>query len=553
MQSDPSIAPEQPPHDAPRARPSGPAPGAGRVGRLARHLVVLAPLLLLLGTGQRGIDFGKHWDERVQVEVLHTAIDTQTLLPKWYRYPSVIFWLTLGSLTPEILAQIPHTAAEMKATQASLNATVESPEFRLRTRSLFLFVTCLTVLWTYLLALSWHGRALEGFLAASCVGLSWEVAYHARWIAPDGILMQFSALTLLLLVLAVSRRNARWLVAAALSAGLACGTKYTGGILLLPLFVAAAQVWAQRPVAERILRSAGLALVFVFAFVLSTPGALLQPYIFTRHVGFEIEHYRTGHYGSSIEAGLPHLAAMGRYISTHLFSHQAVLALVVSICAAIGFVGSVRRAPRMALLLACFPIVYVLYMSTQRVLFVRNLLLVAPIIAVFAAHGATTLLTGLQGKKRPESASRGRPAGVLAAGLLIAVVWLVNGSFLIRAGEGIRERDHDADVRAFSSWADDRTDLRLYISDRVARDMARLQLALPINGIRDRAAEVDAAAFFPAELAPDVQLAANRPGTALAIFGALDVNFAFYPAWKEPKLLVYPATAARAAGILSDG
>ncbi|MFT5049652.1 MAG: hypothetical protein ACI8QZ_001045 [Chlamydiales bacterium] len=537
MQPAPSTAPQVPPQTA-----------SGRRPRVARHLLVLLPLLLLLITGLRGIDFGKHWDERVQVDVLHTAIDSQTLLPKWYRYPSVIFWMTFGALAPEIAAEIPRDAAQMKATQARLNSTVESPEFRLRMRTVFLSVTCLTILWTYLLALTCFGSALGAFLAASCIGLSWEVAYHARWIAPDGVLMQFSTLTLLLLALAVTRRDSRWLVGAALAAGFSCGTKYTGGILLLPLLIAAAQVWKQRSMHARAVRAAGLLGVFVLAFVLTTPGAVLQPFIFLRHVGFEIDHYRTGHYGATIDSGLPHLAAMMRYLFVHLFSQQVALALLVSISAAIGLMHCVRRAPRTALLLASFPIAYLLYMSTQRVLFVRNLLFVAPVIAVFAAHGATGLWSSLGGSRR----SAGARAQLAAAGMLGLALWAVNGSFLIMASESIRARDPDADVRAFSAWADARPDQRLFLSTRVAESLERLDLAAPANATRVDGPDVDAAAFFPAETISS-SLRANRPGTALAIFGAMDVNFEFYPVWKEPKLLVYPAAAARDAGILGDG
>jgi 4-amino-4-deoxy-L-arabinose transferase-like glycosyltransferase len=64
------------------------------------------------------------------------------------------------------------------------------------------------------------------------------MAYHARWLVPDSMMMQFAALMLMLLSYAHTRPDPRfWLKCAAAAAGLACGTKYTGGILLVPIII----------------------------------------------------------------------------------------------------------------------------------------------------------------------------------------------------------------------------------------------------------------------------------------------------------------------------
>ena len=550
---DPAAAPHDPAAapDDPAAEPGAPAALArGRSRGLLQHALVLLPLLLCFVTGLRGIDFGHHWDESIQVENLQRAIDTQTLLPKWYRYPSVLFWMTLGALTPEIASELPRNAEEMKATQARLTKVAKSNRFRLRLRSVFLVATCLSVLWTWVAAYLWRGSLLEAFLAASLLGLSWEVGYHARWVAPDGILMQFGALTLMLASLAIARRDGRWLWGAALAAGLGCGTKYTGGILLLPLWVGAWQVWRGRPAAARLGRCAGLTAAFALAFIASTPGAVLQPFVFLRHVGFEIEHYRTGHYGATVEAGLPHLVAILRYLGAHLFSWQSGLALAASGLSVAGAVLAVRRSPRRALLVGCVPLLYVLYMSTQRVMFVRNLLLVAPMLALFAAHGATRILDAV--RERAARTGRASARWRWAAGGVVAVLWGVNTPYLIAASQSIRDRDVDRDVRAAHAWLTGEADGRVFVSPRVRRKLGQLELALPDNATPDPRAAVDAALFFPAETPSNAQLEANRPGTSLAVFGPLDVNFPYYPAWPNPKVVAYPADAARRVGVL-DG
>jgi 4-amino-4-deoxy-L-arabinose transferase-like glycosyltransferase len=101
--------------------------------------------------------------------------------------------------------------------------------YLLRVRTVFLLITSLSVLWVYLIVLHWRGSWVEALLASAFLALSWEVAYHLRWIAADGILMQFGALTFLFTLRASLKRHGRlWLQLAAAAAGLACGTKYPG-------------------------------------------------------------------------------------------------------------------------------------------------------------------------------------------------------------------------------------------------------------------------------------------------------------------------------------
>src|SRR5690606_25470571 len=135
-----------------------------------------------------------------------------------------------------------------------------------------------------------------------------------RWIAPDALNAQFTALCLLALVAAArSPRPRPWFFAAACAAGLATGTKYTAGLLLVSVLagLVAAAVAARRappsptgagPAGPRLTRAIPIALgIFALTFLLTTPGALLQPFTFFRDVRFEALHYgERGHYGFTI-------------------------------------------------------------------------------------------------------------------------------------------------------------------------------------------------------------------------------------------------------------
>ncbi len=196
--------------------------------RVMRYAPLLLPLIILVGTGIRGLDFGLHWDERPwQIGPVKSMVESRTLLPGYYDYPSFDYWLNLLVLVPDVVTpQIPG-----ESLREHLIHTLDSHAYLMRLRAIYLVITSLTLVWVYLLALEYRRSWLEALFAASVVAGSWEVAYHARWVATDGILMQFAALTVLLAARALKRRSRSWLVAAAVAAGLGFGTKYPGGLL----------------------------------------------------------------------------------------------------------------------------------------------------------------------------------------------------------------------------------------------------------------------------------------------------------------------------------
>ena len=119
-----------------------------------------------------------------------------------------------------------------------LSTHVGSKDYILNARAISLTISLLSIFWVYLAVWNWRRSWAESLLAASLLGLSWEMAYHARWFVPDSMMMQFASLMLMFLSYAHRSSNPGiWLKCAAVAVGLACGTKYTGGILLVPLMI----------------------------------------------------------------------------------------------------------------------------------------------------------------------------------------------------------------------------------------------------------------------------------------------------------------------------
>lgn len=498
-------------------------------------LGLAATLAVLVGTGVRGIDFGEHWDEARFLDAIGRSVQSGTLLPGEYHYPSMSYWLGLVPI-----------AGEWASLQAQLRgaAPPSGPQaldrYRMRTRSLFLCVSAAAVLWVFLLVWRWRRRPWEALLAAAFLGTSWEVAYHLRWIAPDGILMQLVALTALLCIAAGGgERPGRWLALAALAAGLACGTKYPGGAALLLVLIAA---WFVRhrlaePLPRCVLR---ILLLFAAAYLISTPGTLLQPGRFIEDVRFEMAHYQGGHPGHGIEAGLPHLRAMGVYLAAVQPSPYPPIAIGIFALAVLGALAVLRRSRALAALLVLFPILYLVFLSFQRVMIVRNLLLVAPFVAILAARGAGAIAAMLS-----------RRAWRMAWGLVLLAVVSVQAWSLHAAAESIADRGPSRTFSEVEALVESQPPHWFAASAGVRAALEEHDLSLPVleaPGTWPFGAEV---LILPAE-GPDAGLRwpATTPDLLLTWFGPRQVNLDYYPSWiGTDHIFLVSAARLRALGV----
>lgn len=318
------------------------------------------------------LDFGDHWDEHQQLGQVANTYATGSFLTHYYNYPSGSYWLTLA-------ATVPHSIREARLiTRDDLLGRLKIP-----VRFVFLLVTNLALVWVFLICRRAGAPAWTALLSCLFLGLSFEFSYHSRWIATDGPTAQLVALTLWLSCRFVQEPRA-WILAPALAAGLAGGTKYNAVLVFVPVLSALVLkkqgrlfVWVPSAIA-----------VFVVVFLLTTPGAVWEPATFLRDVRNQMGFYRQVlNFPFSVEPGLDHLSKMIRYLVAAAMSPHAIVSILLASLWPFGALALYRRDRRLFLVLAPLPVLYLLYACTFRVMIVRNLLLLLPLTAVFSALG----------------------------------------------------------------------------------------------------------------------------------------------------------------------
>jgi Dolichyl-phosphate-mannose-protein mannosyltransferase len=175
--------------------------------------------------------------------------------------------------------------------------------------------------------------------------------------------------------------------------GLACATKYTGGVVLLPLLAAAASQFATPGGRNPALRGIVLAGMLAFAaFIVANPYAVL-----------DFQSFRDGlsHQASAADASLGKLGLSqesGWLYYVWTFTWGLGWAPLAASVVGLGLLAHDDR--RLLAILGPAPILYVLFMGTQERFFGRWLLPVFPLVCLLAAY-AMVRLAGMVATRVP--------------------------------------------------------------------------------------------------------------------------------------------------------
>jgi hypothetical protein len=185
---------------------------------------------------------------------------------------------------------------------------------------------------------------------------------------------------------------------------------------------------------------------------------------------------------------------------------------------------------------------------------VRNLLVVAPFVAIAAARGAASVGAWL-GPRDAAPIRRLRDARTAQRVwvALLAVALGINVAWLITCARSIVDRSTDRFAREAAAFVREHRETTFLLSPRVKRDLAFVGLVSP--NFTASPAEADAFVFYAREgMRRWHDWPANRRDLTRTWFGPREVNFNIYPNWwGDDRILVIDRAQAAEIGLLVAG
>jgi hypothetical protein len=301
-----------------------------------------------------------------------------------------------------------------------------------------------------------------GLLAAAIEAVAFLPVFYAHLALNDVPTLAPETLALLGCAGVLRKGRRRDYLLAGIGLGLACASKYTAGIMVLPLAAAAAARYrdAGPRAGERVLAGVVLAgAAALGAFLIANPYALLD------FGGFrsELAHQSTLSAEAQGKLGAPR----GGGLVYYLWSLTWGLGWAPAVAALGGAVMIWRREPRVGWLLVPAPVLFLAFMGLQGRYFGRWLMPILPIACLLGAYFALSLARALAGRlaRAPSGGASGageRTRGARAGPGLARALALASAVVLLAAllAQGLLYSVHSGLVL---SRADTRNELRAWM------------------------------------------------------------------------------------------
>jgi Dolichyl-phosphate-mannose-protein mannosyltransferase len=402
------------------------------VHRLILALILLAGFALRVWNNDYGLPFVYSVDEASHFASRAVEMFWQDLDPGYYQNPSAYTFLVYGLLRGMygplgFLFDLPYGNVTEQFEK-------DPTEMWIAARTLAAALCMVGVLATYAAARRLWG-VREGLVAAAVLSFAFLPVAYSRVAVTDVGALTGVALALWFSVRAAESGRLRWYALAGLAGGLAVAFKYTAGLALLPLAIAA----VARLRTDRLRAAGGLALGGIAAAVVFV---LLNPYLF----GSLEEWWRDLRDQADVAASDPKPGQESGGIAYYLESLTWGLGWAGMAAALAGAVLVLRRDLVRGLMLVAVPLALFAYLAVQSRYFGRWLLPAYPALAMLAAV-AISQAAGWVAAQRPGGA-RPALAGLVAAAFTAAVLAQPLAAD-IRTGALLGREDTLSQARAF--------------------------------------------------------------------------------------------------------
>ncbi|MBS1702128.1 MAG: glycosyltransferase family 39 protein [Armatimonadetes bacterium] len=207
------------------------------------------------------------------------------------------------------------------------------------------------------------------WISAGIVGIAPALLVHSRFQTVDMLatLLAVAAVYAAVRMIEPEAAVTKWAVWGGVFAGLSAGTKYVGLVAVGAVVVAAFIVKQPKTILFAIFAS-------VVAFVISTPGCILDREAFMRDFLFELNHSKEGHgvvFMATPPAFLYHIG--------NLSSGASILTVLLGFA---GLVWAVVKKQPWAMIVGAFFLVYYVAVSGGQIKFMRYILPLIPVLAL---------------------------------------------------------------------------------------------------------------------------------------------------------------------------
>jgi hypothetical protein len=233
---------------------------------------------------------------------------------------------------------------------------------------------------------------------------------HAKFLAVDVPATFFVVSALIFAMRITEGHRLRDYLLAGLFAGLAAGTKYNAGVVIIaPVAAHFATHKARFGLRSIHPKLWAIPLVAAAGFLISTPGAILNTAGFRHDFGYEVWHSQTGH-------GLVFADTSIGFV--HHFTHSLWMGMGLPLLSlsCIGILYSLYKRKPADIVLLSFLIAYYVVIGVSQVKFARYTIPILPVLAVLAARASVELVGRLES---------GRPYARTAGHAVVLVLILI--------------------------------------------------------------------------------------------------------------------------------
>jgi len=431
----------------------------------------------------------QHWDEAKLVDSVIEQYSHGRFLPIWYNYPSVIFYITY---------------IDYFFWQICFKNIIG--DFNIFNRMVFY---CLSTLPALFIFNTFRRKGLEwiGLITAIIFMGSWEFHYHSRWVAPDTILALFATASICYLL----KGNLKSYIFASVMAGIAFSTKYTAGIFILPVIL----LMLMDSKTRSFKNIAFAMFLFIVTFFVCNPGIILEWAKASQDILFEQQHYAKGHNNYTVDSFALHLKRNILYLLAILPSKNIVLGICISLFIPLGLFALIREKRFVWIYTGIIACCFLLYLSSQKVMFVRNLIVWWPIICILAGYSMCYLYIKIAKFNK-----------IIVTAFLI--MGLLSLSFVIRTDIKLLQSNEYTPVENFVKYKNSNPHKKIWTSPVVRSWLSKIkQDYIEIDGPKENAE------YFVLYLweAQQWKLPANEYGWLIRTFGSEDINISYYPTY----------------------